>query len=70
MKKIMAMLLAVMMVLGLFAACGGNDTPDTTVGGGETPDTTVGGNDTPTPRVAKRLPMFRLLTSPAQPSAS
>ena len=46
MKKFLAMLLAVIMVLGLFAACGGNDTPDTTVGGGETPDTTVGGNDT------------------------
>ena len=41
MKKIMAMLLAVMMVLGLFAACGGNDTPDTTVGGNDTPDTTA-----------------------------
>ena len=30
MKKIIAMLLACVMVLGLFAACGGTDTPDTT----------------------------------------
>ena len=34
MKKIIALLLACMMVLGLFAACGGQGTPDTTAGSG------------------------------------
>ena len=44
MKKIIALLLACVMVLGLFAACGGNDTPDTTAANTpDTPDTTAGG---------------------------
>ena len=49
MKKIIAMLLACVMVLGLFAACGGQDVPETTAGNDapettaapETPDTTA-----------------------------
>ena len=51
MKKIIALLLACVMVLGLFAACGDgkpadttNGTPDTT-SGSNTPDTTTGGTD-------------------------
>ena len=44
MKKIIALLLACVMVLGLFAACGGKDTPDTTAGKDtpDVPDTTAG----------------------------
>ena len=43
MKKIIALLLAAVMVLGLFAACGNNDTPGTTAGTNtpDTPDTTA-----------------------------
>jgi len=39
MKKLIALLLAVVMVLGLFAACGNNNTPETTVD--NTPGTTA-----------------------------
>ena len=49
MRKLLSLLLACVMVLGLFAACGGQDTPDTTAGNDapettaapETPDTTA-----------------------------
>lgn len=43
MKKILALLLAVVMVMGLFAACGENDTPSTTSGN----KTTTGSNNPP-----------------------
>ena len=51
MKKILAMLLAVMMVASLFAGCATTDAPETTAapaveGGNETP-TTEGGEETP-----------------------
>ena len=45
MKKYLALLLAAIMVLSMFAACGTPNNPDTTAGN-DTPDTTAG-NDTP-----------------------
>lgn len=47
MKKLIASLLCVAMLLGVLAACGGNDTPDTTPSGDGTSD--VAGDATVTP---------------------